>query len=252
MLNYVGYDQVGLPDGGNAMGVGNMFLRVGDETTTLGDLKITGYNKAQGAGGVLYCQLLDGAGRSKGIDYWWYEDGVKGDGDEAVDWWYGWYDANAEIPYNDVELLPGDGVWIFSTSTDFKVQGAGEVPPGPVQIALPNGGNAKLVINPMPCDLTFGDMWIDGYSKEQGAGGVLYCQLLDGAGRSKGTDYWWYDDGVKGDGDEAVDWWYGWYDANAEIPYNSLPLPAGTGVWMFSTSTDFTANFKSPIQKDVE
>ena len=245
----VGYanNSSGLKDTMQAMGVGSMFLNVGGADSTLGDLHVVGYEPGTGGETGVYCQLLDGAGRTLGIDYFWYDDGVKGEGEECVDWWYGWYSQDSETSYNDVLLPAGEGVWMFSPSTAYSIQSSGAVAKAPIAVTLRSTMEAKMVVNPMPTDLTFGDMWISGYAAGTGGETGVYCQLLDGAGRTLGTDYFWYDDGVKDEGTECVDWWYGWYSQDSETSYNDTALPAGEGVWMFSPSTSYKVNFKSPL-----
>ena len=243
----VGYNSAGLRNGGLAKGVGSMFLRVDGEDVTLGDLVVTGYEPGMGGETGVYCQLLDGYGRSLGVDYFWYDDGVKGEGTECVDWWYGWYSQDSETSYNDVVIPAGEGVWMYSPNTAFKIQSAGAVAKAPIAATLRSGGLAKMAVNPMPADLTFGDVWISGYASGTGGETGVYCQKLDGYGRSLGIDYFWYDDGVKDEGTECVDWWYGWYSQDSETSYNDVTLPAGEGIWVYSPSTSYKVNFKSPL-----
>lgn len=211
---------------------------------TLIDLKPTGYIDGGDTG--VSCQFLDASGYT--IDhkiYTWFD--VPGEGIEGQDWAYGWYD-DSMVNYNNKSLIPGDGVWLANTFSGVYLQRSGEVPPAPVEVTLLSGGDAKLVINPMPVDLTMADMYADGYTSGDATG--ITCQFLDESGYTIDHKiYTWFD--VPGEGIEGQDWAYGWYD-DMMVSYNSKTIPAGTGVWMASTFPNCKAYFKSPIQKEVE
>ena len=245
----MGYNQAGLRSGNQAKGVGNMFLNIDNSTLTLGDIIVTGYGAGEGGETGVYCQFLDGYGRTiDNMSYYWYDDGVKGEGTECEDWWYGWYNSDSDVAYNDVILPAGEGVWMYSPSTDYSIQGAGLVANAPIAVSLRSGNQAKMVVNPMPATLTFADMWISGYAEGTGGETGVYCQFLDGYGRTiDNMSYYWYDDGVKDEGAECEDWWYGWYNSDSDVSYNDVEIPAGTGVWMYSPSTSYSVNFKSPL-----
>ena len=97
-------------------------------------------------------------------------------------------------------------------------------------------------------DLTLGDIVVTGYATGMGGETGVYCQFLDGYGRTiDDMSYYWYDDGTKGEGEECVDWWYGWYNSDSDVSYNDVEIPAGTGVWVYSPSSSYKVNFKSPL-----
>ncbi len=229
----VGYDTFGLRGSGAAIGVGASFLPVGDEGLTLGDLAVTGYDAADGyADFQIQAKQLDGAGRG-GTTYYWC------DFEEDGDVYKGWYDEDMN-EYNNLELAPGEGLWVYSPSTDFKVQSSGAVPKTSISVTLRGSGAAKMVANPMPTTLTLGQVTIDGYDSSDGyADFQIQAKKLDGAGRG-GTTYYFCD--FEEDGDV----YFGWYDEDMN-DYNDVEVAAGEGLWIYSPSTDFSVVFPSPL-----
>ncbi len=220
--------------GGQAKGVGASFLNVGETPLTLSDIKIIGYASTDGyADFEINAKQLDGFGRG-GTAYFWC------DFEEEGDTYYGWYDNDMNC-YNDLELAPGEGLWIYSPSTDFKVQSAGQVPVEDIAVTLRSGGQAKMVANPMPTTLTLGDIGITGYSKEDGyADFEINAKQLDGFGRG-GTAYFWCDF------EEEGDTYFGWYDNDMNC-YNDVEVASGEGLWIYSPSTSFSAVFPTPLK----
>ena len=204
---------------------------------TLGNLTVVGYNAEDGyAEYEIQAQQLTGGGATlNGMTYYWCdfeEEGVK---------YYGWYDENMN-DYNSLPLVPGEGWWIYSSSSDYKIQSAGAVPSKPIPVTLLAGGQAKLVSNPMPTKLTLGDVVIKGYNTEEGyADYEVQAQQLTGGGATlNGMTYYWCDfeeEGVT---------YYGWYDENMN-DYNSLSLEPGESLWVYSPSTSFYVEFPAPV-----
>ena len=201
-------------------------------------MAITGYDAAAGyAEAEVQAQQLDGFGRTVGgVTYYWYDFT-----DEGVTY-KGWYDENGEL-YNDLSLVAGEGLWVYSPSTDFKVQSSGAVPKTPVAVALRSGGQAKMVTNPMPATMLLGEISVSGYDSNVGyAEAEIQAQQLDGFGRTlNGMTYYWYDFS-----EEGVSY-YGWYDENGEDYNNAISIGAGEGLWIYSPSTDFSVVFPSPL-----
>lgn len=234
----VGYDTTSLLSGGQAKGAGLSFLNVDKSDLTLGDLSIIGYDATTGyAEAEIQAQQLDGAGRTVGgVTYYWYdftEEGVT---------YKGWFDENGES-YNDLSLLPGEGLWIYSPNTAFKTQSSGLVPKSPISVTLRSGGQAKLVSNPMPATFKLGQITVSGYDVNSGyAEAEIQAQQLDGAGRTlNGMTYYWYDfteEGVT---------YYGWYDENGEDYNEQISIGAGESLWIYSPSTAFSVVFPSPL-----
>ena len=233
----VGYDTVGLLGGGAAKGVGASFLNVDSSDLTIANLTVTGYDSSEGyADFQVQAQQLDGAGRTlNGMTYYWCdfeEEGVT---------YKGWYDEDMN-EYNDLALVAGEGIWLYSPSTDFKLQSSGAVPKTAISVALRGGGAAKMVVNPMPTSLTLGDVTVSGYDSTEGyADFQVQAQQLDGAGRTlNGMTYYW------ADFEEEGETYYGWYDEDMN-DYNDLSIGAGESLWIYSPSTSFSVVFPSPL-----
>lgn len=144
--------------------------------------------------------------------------------------------------YNDVKILPGEGLWIYSPSTDFAIQSAGMVPDGDIEVSLRANGQAKMVVNPMPATVTFGDIRVSGYDPEEGYGDFqIIAQTLDGFGRTVNSYSWC-------DFEEEGEFYVGWYDDDMN-DYNDLTLAPGEGLWIYSPSTDYSVVFSSPLVK---
>ena len=77
----------------------------------MGTTWMTGYGDSYVDGGINCCKL-DIYGRSLTKMFW--IDYTEGD-----DSWYGWYDVEGETSYNDVELQPGESVWLMSPSASY-------------------------------------------------------------------------------------------------------------------------------------
>ena len=141
--------------------------------------------------------------------------------------------------YNEEEVVIGEGLWVYSPSTDFQIQSAGQVPTADIAVTLRGGSQAKLIANPMPVTLTLGDLKVTGCATEDGyADFEVVAQKLNGYGQS-GISYVWCDfeeDGVT---------YYGWYDEDMN-EYNEETLAAGESLWIYSPSTDFSVVFPAP------
>ena len=235
----VGYDTLDLLGGGAAKGVGASFFNVDSSDLTLGDLTITGYDAAEGyADFKVQAQQLDGAGRTlNGMTYFW------ADFQEDGKTYKGWYDEDMN-DYNGLALVAGEGIWLYSPSTDFKLQSSGAVPKTAIAVVLREGGAAKMVVNPMPASLTLGDVTVAGYNTSDGyADFKIQAQQLDGAGRTlNGKTYFW------ADFEEEGKTYYGWYDEDMNDYNSTLSIAPGEGLWIYSPSTDFSVVFPSPLE----
>jgi hypothetical protein len=81
---------------------------------TLGEIKIEGYSAEDGyAEFEVYAKKLDGFGRG-GTSFYWC------DFEEDGETYFGWYDEDMN-EYNDEDVAAGEGLWIYSPSTDFSV-----------------------------------------------------------------------------------------------------------------------------------
>ena len=230
----VGYDTFGLRGSGQAVGAGASFLNVDGSDLTLGDILITGYSASDGyADFDVQAKQLNGYGVG-GTTYYWC------DFEEEGETYKGWYDEDMN-EYNDLPLVPGEGLWIYSPSTDFKIQSSGAVPKTSISVALRGSGQAKMVSNPMPATLTLGQISISGYSAEDGyADFDVQAKKLNGYGVGGITYYWC-------DFEEEGDVYYGWYDEDMNDYNDDVEVVAGEGLWIYSPSTAFSVVFPSPL-----
>ena len=151
----------------------------------------------------------------------------------------GWYDEDMN-EYNNLNLVAGEGLWVYSPDASFKIQSAGAVAKTSISVTLRGGNQAKMVSNPMPATLTLGDISVDGYDKGDGyADFEIQAKKLNGFGVG-GTTYYWCDF------EEEEVPYYGWYDEDMN-DYNDVEVSAGEGLWIYSPSTDFSVVFPSPL-----
>ena len=229
----VGYSGAALRGGNQAAGVGGAFVNVDGSGLTLGDLTAVGYDTTEGyADFEIQAKQLNGFGVG-GTTYYWAdfeEDGVT---------YKGWFDEDMN-DYNDLALVPGEGLWVYSPNASFKLQSAGAVSKDSIAVTLRGGNQAKMVSNPMPATMTLGDIVVAGYDTDEGyADFEVQAKKLNGFGVG-GTTYYWADfeeDGVS---------YYGWYDEDMN-DYNDVDVAAGEGLWIYSPSTDFSVVFPSPL-----
>ena len=234
--NVVGYNETALLGNSQAKGVGAAFLPVNGGKIKLGDIKIVGYDKDEGYSGfAITAKKLNGFGVGV-ASYLWC------DFEEEGETYFGWYDADMN-DLNDVELEPGEGLWIYSPSEEFKVQSAGTVADADVEVPLRGNSEAKMVVNPMPTTLTLGDINIIGYADDEGYSGfAITAKKLNGFGVGVASYLWC-------DFEEEGETYFGWYDADMN-DLNEVELDPGEGLWIYSPSAEFSAVFASPLVND--
>ena len=222
--------------GGNqAKGVGASFVNVSEKPLTLGDISVVGYDPEEGyADFEIIAQELNGFGRTlSNYSYCDFEE----DGEV----YKGWYDEDMNC-FNDLELKPGEGLWMYSPSTDYKIQSAGMVPASDISVVLRGGNQAKMIVNPMPATVEFGSITISGYNPEEGyADFEIIAQELNGFGRTL-SNYSFCD--FEEDGET----YFGWYDEDMN-DYNEKTLAPGEGLWIYSPSTSYSVVFPTPLAK---
>ena len=80
-------------------------------TLNLGQISVTDGTSNGYEDGQIYARKLNAYGIG-GTKYYWWDDGSI----------CGWYDDEGVDSYNDVELAPGETLWIYSPSTAYKVK----------------------------------------------------------------------------------------------------------------------------------
>ena len=217
--NVVGYNQTAMNHAGR--GYGACFVNVGDAAMTLGDLKVTGYTGDSVA--QVSCCKLDAYGcTSAGTTYKWYDFGTN----------YGWFNSESESGAG-VELAPGEGLWITSPDSTFKIQSSGQVYGETLPVQLQHGG--MLCPNPTPATLNLNQVIISGYGDKDSIAQVSCCKL-DKYGCSL-QSYQWYDFGNI----------FGWYTSNSEPAEETLA--PGEAIWVGAPDSTFYINFPSALAK---
>lgn len=224
--NIVGYNNSELPSIG-AKGMGASFVPVNGGSLKLGDLKVSGYGDEY-ADFQIQAQQLDTAGRS-GTTYYWC------DFEEEGETYVGWFDEDMNN-FSDLELTLGVGLWIFGNDASLALQSAGSVANSDIAVTLGDVG-AMMIVNPMPCTLTLGEISVTGYGEEY-ADFQIQAQKLDSAGRS-GTTYYWCDF------EEEGETYVGWFDEDMN-DYNDVELAAGEGIWVYSNDNSLQMVFPTP------
>ena len=223
--NVVGYSTIDLREGFKAQGA--CFIPVSDTTIDLTDVVVTGYDKEEGTDSDVYIQSLDAAGKQiEGSVYFWL-DIVDGE-----DVYYGWMnEAGDFIEKGDAVFAPGDGVWVYAPSTEFKLQYSGQVSQSATAVALRKG--FRLVSNPNPIGIDLTSISVEGYDKEEGTDSDVYIQSLDAAGKQvEGSVYFWLD---IVDGEDV---YYGWMNEGGDfIEEGDKILEMGETIWAYAPDT---------------
>ncbi len=115
--NVVGYDSVSLRSG--AKPAGAAFVPVSGATIDLQDIKVSGYNAADGyADGDISVQTLTPGGATI-KNFTWIDLAADPDDPDSVAY-YGWYDDDTG-ELGELDLAPGDGLYAFGPNTTFSV-----------------------------------------------------------------------------------------------------------------------------------
>ena len=228
--NIVGYTGTAMPASG-AKGMGASFFNVTTGgTMTYADIQVTGYT-GEISGTDINMKKLDSAGRGVGKVAFWLDCVDEGDK------YYGWYDEDWES-LNATTLSSGEGLWVYCNNDTYQLQSSGQVPGAAVAVSMPASG-AKLIVNPMPAPLTYGDITVTGYTGEI-SGTDINMKKLDSAGRGTGKVAFWLDCIDEGDT------YYGWYDEDWES-LNNTPLAIGEALWVYCNDSTKMMNFPSPV-----
>ena len=182
-------------------------LPVGDDT----------YNKVE-------IQTLDRSGRT--VDsYVWTDEGGE-DYDQV-----GWVDGDNNI-VTDVTFSPGQGLWVYGSSSGQGIQTAGQVGSSDVVVKLCVGATGTG--NPFPVAVKIADILPEGDDTYN----HVEIQTLDRSGRTVDS-YVWTDEGGE-DYDET-----GWVDGDNNI-VTDVTFAPGQGLWVYGSSATQTLRFPAP------
>ena len=198
----MGYGQADLNQ--NYTGVGPMFFAIGEDVTSIQNLKVIGVAEAEGTGYMI--APITSTGNIPVNYYWWCgyeEDGLKD----------GWYitadgsviEAAMEAGTSDSLLAPinmakAEGLVTYMTKASLALQGSGEVLPG--DYTRPLNKNYTGVANPFPANVSVQDYAVTGVAEAEGTGYMI--APITSTGNIPVNYYWWCgyeEDGLK-------DGWY--------------------------------------------
>ena len=198
----VGYGQADLNK--NYTGVGPMFFAIGEDVTSIQNLKVKGVAEAEGTGYMI--SPITSTGNIPVKYYWWCgyeEDGLK-------DGWYTTADgevieAAMEAGTSDELLAPinmakAEGLVTYMMKSSLSLQGSGEVLSG--NFSRPLNLDYTGVANPFPASVSVQNYAVTGVAEAEGTGYMI--SPITSTGNIPTKYYWWCgyeEDGLK-------DGWY--------------------------------------------
>ena len=200
--NVVGYGQADLNK--NYTGVGPMFFAIGEDVTSVQNLKVKGVAEAEGTG---YMIAPITSGGNIPVNYYWWG-GHAADG--LPDGWYTTDDGEvieAAIEAGTtasllapISMAKAEGLVTYMQDASLALQGSGEVLSG--DFTRPLNKNYTGVANPFPASVSVQNYAITGLSEAEGTG-YMIAPITSG-GNIPVNFYWW--GGHSGDG--LPDGWY--------------------------------------------
>ena len=220
----VGYTQTTLADDSQAVAVG--FTEVGAAGFNLTSLKL---DVDGPCGGEIYIEVLNSAGYTEQTYYWYQNAFGKEDG------WYNDDDDKIGEDVDDVVFAPGTGLWL--TGIDGEVlTTAGKVFQADLGLILAD--DSQMLGNPYPSPIGLvANIEVDAGGS---CGGEIYIEMLNSAGYTEQTYYWYQSAFGKDDG------WYNDDDDLIGVDVDDVIFPAGQGLWVNGIE-DAEFNFTSPI-----
>lgn len=108
-------------------------------------------------------------------------------------------------------------------------------------VSTTNGFRALgMSFAPVANQMDLQELKVSGYNHEDGFDGEINIQFLDSIGRTA-SKYFWYDIPADEEDPDSVAF-YGWYDGSDEF-VESVVVEAGTALWTFSDSSQYTLVF---------
>lgn len=198
--------------------VAPQFVGIGGGALSLDSIVPTGDNTSDNVN----IRILDAYGRTiDGCEYTWNDWALS----EAC-----WVDGD----WNKIEgvtLLPGQGLWVYGSSSSQALQSAGQLGTSDVVVTLRNG--ATPTGNPFPVSIGLQDIIPEGANVSDS----VNIRVLDAYGRTiEGQDYTWNDWALS----EAC-----WVDGDWN-KVEGVTFEAGQGLWVYGSSTSQTLRFPAP------
>ena len=216
--HFVGYAQSGLKSG--ATMVTAQFLPITGAAVDLTSIVPVGDELSDNVA----IQTLDAFGRTVNNYIW-------------NDWMYDnacWTDASddSEVTAGTVIFNPGQGLWVFGSTSGQSVQFAGKVGTADISVQLQNGATGTG--NPFPVSLDLADIVPVGDNLSDN----VAIQTLDAFGRTVNNyiwNDWMYDNACWTDGSD-----------DSEIVTGDVSFEPGRGLWVFGSSDSQYLQFPAP------
>ena len=206
--NVVGYGQSDLNL--DYTGVGPMFFAIGEDVTSIQNLKVKGVAEAEGSG-YMIAPVTQG-GNIPVKYYWWCGHSA----DDIPDGWYTTDDAEVilaaidagefDTVYANITMAKGEGLITYMMDASLAIQGSGEVLSG--NFTRPLNLDYTGVANPFPASVSVQSYAVTGLSEAEGSG---YTIAPITSGGNIPTKYFWW---CGHSGDDIPDGWYTTDDAD--------------------------------------
>ena len=200
--NIVGYGQAGLNK--DFTGTGPMFFAIGEDVTSVQNLKVLGVAEAEGSGYEI--SPITSTGNIPVSYYWWC--GYSADG--LKDGWYTTADgevieAAMEAGTSDELLAPismakGEGLVTYMMKASLAAQGSGEVLT--TDFTRPLNKDFTGINNPFPVEIGVQSFAITGVAEAEGSGYEI--SPITSTGNIPVSYYWWCGYSAEG----LKDGWY--------------------------------------------
>ena len=204
----MGYGQADLNQ--NYTGVGPMFFAIGEDVTSIQNLKVIGVAEAEGTG---YTIAPVTQGGNIPIKYYWWCGHAA---DSIPDGWYTTDDADIileaidagefDTVYANISMAKGEGLITYMMDASLAVQGSGEVLAGDATRQL--NQNYTGIANPFPASVSVQSYAVTGLSEAEGTGYTI--APITSGGNIPTKYYWW----CGHSGDDIPDGWYTTDDAD--------------------------------------
>ena len=146
-----------------------------------------------------------------------------------------WADPNYTAKTTGVAFGPGQGLWVYGSSTSQALQSAGEVNTSDVSVQLRN--NATPCGNPFPVSVDLQDILPSG----DGIQDVVKIQTLNPYGQTVATYMW-----VDGADLDTPATGSCWADPNYTAKTTGVTFAPGAGIWVYGSSTSQYLTFPAP------
>ena len=179
--------------------------------------------------GDIFIEILNSAGYTDQT-YYYYQNAFGRD-----DGWYNDDDDQIGVDVEDVVFTPGTGLWLNGIDGD-TFTAAGKVYQADLAIELAD--DKQMLGNPFPAPI--GLVSNVAIEMEGSCSGDIFIEMLNSAGYTDQTYYWYQNAFGRDDG------WYNDDDDQIGVDVEDVTFPAGQGLWV-NGMEDATFKITSPI-----